>query len=379
MSKVRKLRQLIESAKSRKSEMRWKVLSYDPELDNKLVSTSDTYDCICKAAEYKRKELKEHPNYIVEIISESKARKNEAKVDMSKLKQELRKATNAYFKNDKDILDYIYIEDKKDSQGRNVIELRGELGYNSMSKLADYLNKILQKYDRYAYFDMDSPGIMNAVFESANIDVKNPGMLEVPDGKNVDDLPMSHFEKLVDKKGYAPVIRALTNLEVWNKDKNKSLSNWASNMADKLKKKFRPESAQKNETSYEEVEKAIWDSKIAKGVLFSKVKNNSMYVKVYIDRNDKNKLDDIKDKLHNIKMKVNDITHYGYTADRKDIYELRLTKESSQINESRGYKVLVELSVRDNVNNIELEDEVEELLKTSNKIDAVRDVTAERK
>ena len=83
--------------------------------------------------------------------------------------------------------------------------------------------------------------------ESANIDVKNPGVLEVPDGKKVDELPQSHFEKLVDKKGYAEVIRALTNLEVWNKDKNKSLSSWASNMADKLKKKFRPESSQKNE------------------------------------------------------------------------------------------------------------------------------------
>lgn len=81
----------------------------------------------------------------------------------------------------------------------------------------------------------------------SQIETKNPGILKVPAGKNVDDLPQSHFENLVDKIGYEKVIRALTNLEVWNKDKNKALSTWASNMADKLKKKFRPESAQKNE------------------------------------------------------------------------------------------------------------------------------------
>lgn len=79
------------------------------------------------------------------------------------------------------------------------------------------------------------------------IEAKNSGILEVPAGQNVNDLPQSHFEKLVDKIGYEKVIRALTNLEVWNKDKNKALSTWASDMADKLKKKFRPESNEKED------------------------------------------------------------------------------------------------------------------------------------
>ena len=81
----------------------------------------------------------------------------------------------------------------------------------------------------------------------SQIETKNPGILKVPAGKNVDDLPQSHFENLVDKIGYEKVIRALTNLEVWNKDKNKALSTWASNMADKLKKKFRSESNEKED------------------------------------------------------------------------------------------------------------------------------------
>ena len=69
-----------------------------------------------------------------------------------------------------------------------------------------------------------------------DIDVKSPGLLEVPQGKEVNQLPQSHFQALINKKGYDKVIRGLTNLEVWNKNKNPELSKWASNMADKLKK-----------------------------------------------------------------------------------------------------------------------------------------------
>ena len=68
----------------------------------------------------------------------------------------------------------------------------------------------------------------------ADIQAKNPGILEVPEGKNVQDLPASHFKNLIDKKGRSPIIRALTNLEVWNKNDNKSLSAWAKKMKKSL-------------------------------------------------------------------------------------------------------------------------------------------------
>lgn len=64
----------------------------------------------------------------------------------------------------------------------------------------------------------------------ANIEAENPGILEVPEGKGVQDLPVSHFKKLIDKKGRTSIIRALTNLEVWNKNDDKKLSNWAKSM-----------------------------------------------------------------------------------------------------------------------------------------------------
>ena len=72
------------------------------------------------------------------------------------------------------------------------------------------------------------------IYSKANIEVENPGMLEVPDGKNVQDLPVKHFKDLIDRKGRAPIIRALTNLEVWNKNDNKSLSAWAKKMKKSL-------------------------------------------------------------------------------------------------------------------------------------------------
>ena len=60
------------------------------------------------------------------------------------------------------------------------------------------------------------------------------GVLEVPEDNSVTDLPVSHFKKLIDRKGRGAVIRALTNLQNWFKYKKPSLSKWAIGMKDKL-------------------------------------------------------------------------------------------------------------------------------------------------
>ena len=78
--------------------------------------------------------------------------------------------------------------------------------------------------------------------KNEDMEVKHEGILEVPEGKNVDDLPIKHFQSLIDKKGYGKIIKALTNLEVWNKKKNPELSSWAKNMIEKLQKKNKNES-----------------------------------------------------------------------------------------------------------------------------------------
>jgi hypothetical protein len=74
----------------------------------------------------------------------------------------------------------------------------------------------------------------NGVLE--NILVKNPGILEVPEGKGVEELGIEHFKTLVDSKGYKKISGALVNLIVWNKDKNKPLAGWAKKTHGALKK-----------------------------------------------------------------------------------------------------------------------------------------------
>lgn len=71
------------------------------------------------------------------------------------------------------------------------------------------------------------------------IPVKNAGILEVPEGKCFCDLPISHYEKLVKEKGYKAIIRALTNLEVWNRKKDPKKSAKAKEIIKALQKRFK--------------------------------------------------------------------------------------------------------------------------------------------
>jgi hypothetical protein len=76
---------------------------------------------------------------------------------------------------------------------------------------------------------------LNEVEDVEDIEVEHPGLLEVPKGKEVDDLPLSHFKSLVEKKGYEEVIRGLQNLRRWNKNRDTKLSNWADDIMDRMK------------------------------------------------------------------------------------------------------------------------------------------------
>jgi hypothetical protein len=73
------------------------------------------------------------------------------------------------------------------------------------------------------------------------IPVEHPGVLEVPEGKNVEDLPYSHFAALAKKKGFGEISKALTNLHTWNKDKHPALASWADKMQQRLHNEFSEE------------------------------------------------------------------------------------------------------------------------------------------
>jgi len=73
------------------------------------------------------------------------------------------------------------------------------------------------------------------------IKVKHSDLLEIPEDKNFWQVPFKHYVDLVDKKGYAKVIRALNNIKVWDKNEEPEISKKADALMDKLKLKFRPE------------------------------------------------------------------------------------------------------------------------------------------
>ena len=47
--------------------------------------------------------------------------------------------------------------------------------------------------------------------QKVDIKVKHPGILEIPEGKKFWQLPLSHYNNLIAKKGYGKIIKALTN------------------------------------------------------------------------------------------------------------------------------------------------------------------------
>lgn len=72
--------------------------------------------------------------------------------------------------------------------------------------------------------------------QKVRIAVKHPGILEVPEGGDVEKLPLSHFQGLIRKKGWEEISKALINLKVWMKKSNPKISKWADDTQEKLAK-----------------------------------------------------------------------------------------------------------------------------------------------
>ena len=122
---------------------------------------------------------------------------------------------------------------------------------NSTDSLLRRINLVLPKDEYEKEFGIAERYTRLKEKEASNIEVKHEGILEVPEGKNVADLPLSHFVDLANKKGLSKITKALNNLQVWNKNDDKKLSRWAGNMIDKLNKKLKKDESLKklNETN----------------------------------------------------------------------------------------------------------------------------------
>ena len=110
---------------------------------------------------------------------------------------------------------------------------------NSNDSLLRRVNLVLSKDEYEKEYGITERYTRLREKETPNIEVKHEGILEVPEGKNVDDLPLSHFVNLANKKGLSKITKALNNLQVWNKNDDPKLSKWAGDMIDKLNKKLK--------------------------------------------------------------------------------------------------------------------------------------------
>ena len=84
---------------------------------------------------------------------------------------------------------------------------------------------------------MNNKIFLGEIADPSKIKVENPGVLEVPEGKDIAKLPFSHFKNLAEKKGSGTVVKALMNLYRWNKGKGGekgNLASWAKGTQEKL-------------------------------------------------------------------------------------------------------------------------------------------------
>ena len=93
---------------------------------------------------------------------------------ISSLEQEIRNKVRDTFPNFADdeyaeyIGDYLVVEIIP-QDGRTKVEVRADLTYKMMDKIADNLNPIVQKLDKDAYFDHEDTGIINAFINSKDL------------------------------------------------------------------------------------------------------------------------------------------------------------------------------------------------------------------
>lgn len=356
------------------------------------------------------------------------AQKNEA-VNAAKVKQDVEKAVKDYFKNDKDALEYVYVDSKKDNHGRTVIEVRAELGYNGMTKLADHLDKVVQKHDRYAYFEQESGGIMTAVFESAQ---KNEALNSEPfHGDNFNGFSKNQVlqimrdehktgldwqdlrEELFDSYGISLKTSTFTNLRK-EAIKESAQKNEAIGPEDtvthakqmEFKKQYVAKRKPKvNMSSFyfdgpfavddntgtnisgaklgmkcKDLEVALdkFFLEDAEGMkALKKLTKENKFI-VYCDGHAKYCKTRQEAEAHAKAIKAGQVKDLlGRTIKPTEPVKIEEIHESAQINESRNWEVLLKVSMPDNMNNRDVEDRIEELVDKHGF--TVMDVTATRK
>ena len=103
---------------------------------------------------------------IVKRLMENHKLNESTKIDIKKLETEIREKvkeimTSPEFGFEDDYDQYSTVE-VYDRDNHYEIEVRAEVSYDGMMDMANALDPIIEKYDKNAYFDMVTSGIMSA-------------------------------------------------------------------------------------------------------------------------------------------------------------------------------------------------------------------------
>lgn len=84
--------------------------------------------------------------------------KTKDNLNINAIKRDIEKAVAEFFRG-RDITTAVWVERKK---GAIVIEVGAETGYLRLNQLSEYLDKIIVKYDKNAYFEAEDAGLISA-------------------------------------------------------------------------------------------------------------------------------------------------------------------------------------------------------------------------
>lgn len=131
------------------------------------------------------------------------------KVNISTLESKIRNRAVQMMKMfgfpDEEIDDYLVVDIHPAEEGWICVEVRAELTYESMSEMADALNPIVKKYDKNAYFDHLTSGIIEAYVEDKNFNINAEEAIEGADYGGAFDIDADQFftkEEIVEFGNY---------------------------------------------------------------------------------------------------------------------------------------------------------------------------------
>ena len=83
-------------------------------------------------------------------------------VSTENIKEAVLNAIKEHNHEDPDLMEYVVVECTEKEDGHIVVEVRDELSYEGMVRLAERLDRVVKQFDPEAYFDQECPGIMTA-------------------------------------------------------------------------------------------------------------------------------------------------------------------------------------------------------------------------